>query len=126
MPLKNIGKIMSGIKHVQTPFSYSSVVVADDYAFLSLHRGFGQRFEEQFNGAVLELKKTLEGIDLPLSSIVKVTVWLKNINDLPMMEKLFLQYFESDQCPARMTATTEFIDADCLVMIEGTAFCGQL
>lgn len=114
---------MSKIKHIPTPFSYSSVVVAGDYAFLSLHRGFGDGFEKQCNGALLEIKKTLEGIDLPLSSVVKVTVWLKNIQDLPTMEKLFLDYFEPTKCPARMTATTEFIDSDCLVMVEGIAFC---
>jgi 2-iminobutanoate/2-iminopropanoate deaminase len=38
------------------------------------------------------------------------------------MEKLFNKYFEKDRFPARMTATTEFIDADCLLMIEGVAY----
>ncbi len=114
---------MSEIKHVSTPFSYSSAVVAGDYAFLSLHRGFGNSFAEQLNGAILGMQKTLEELNLPLSSIVKVTVWLKNIQDLPFMEKQFLDYFEPTKCPARMTATTEFFDSDCLVMIEGIAFC---
>jgi 2-iminobutanoate/2-iminopropanoate deaminase len=38
------------------------------------------------------------------------------------MEKGFHQYFKSGQFPARMTATTQFIDADCLLMIDGIAY----
>jgi len=57
-----------------------------------------------------------------LANLVKVNVWLKEIKDLPEMEKLFRNHFETDQFPARMTATTEFIDADCLLMIEGVAY----
>ena len=58
---------------------------------------------------------------LGLEHIAKVNVWLKNIQDLPEMEKIFLKYFEKDHYPARMTATTQFIDADCLVMVDGVA-----
>lgn len=49
-------------------------------------------------------------------------VWLKGIKDLPEMEKLFRNHFEEGRFPARMTATTEFIDADCLIMIDGVAY----
>lgn len=38
------------------------------------------------------------------------------------MEERFNAYFEQGHFPARMTATTEFIDKDCLLMIEGTAY----
>ncbi|MEJ5312494.1 MAG: hypothetical protein WHX52_22235 [Anaerolineae bacterium] len=38
------------------------------------------------------------------------------------MERLFHNHFAKDQFPARMTATTEFIDADCLLMIDGIAY----
>ncbi len=37
------------------------------------------------------------------------------------MEHQFTRYFEKDRFPARMTATTELFDRDCLVMIEGIA-----
>jgi 2-iminobutanoate/2-iminopropanoate deaminase len=40
-----------------------------------------------------------------------------------MMEKRFDNYFEKDKFPARMTSTTEFIDNDCLIMIDGVAYC---
>ena len=113
---------MTNIKRISTPYSYSSAVVAGDYVFLALHRGFGDTFTIQFENTFEYLKKNLENLGLTLQNLVKVNVWLKNIQDLPEMEKLFNQYFKKDQFPARMTSTTEFIDADCLIMIDGIAY----
>ncbi len=110
------------IKRIATPYSYSTAVEAGDYVFLGLHRGFGESFEEQIRDAFRHLRTTLEQFELPLESIVKVNVHLKHIGDLPLMEKVFLDYFEEGKFPARMTSTTEFIDKDCLLMIEGTAY----
>jgi 2-iminobutanoate/2-iminopropanoate deaminase len=107
---------------IPTPYSYSSAVAAGDFVFLGLHRGFGDDFPAQFEGVFEELKKTLAEVGLTLENLVKVNVWLKNIGDLPEMEKRFNNYFDEDEFPARMTSTTEFIDADCLLMIEGVAY----
>lgn len=116
------GAIMSEIKRVATPYSYSSAVVAGDYVFLGLHRGFGEKFSDQFASAFEFLEETLAKLDIPLENIVKVNVWLKDVNDLPEMERLFKDYFEEGEFPARMTSTTAFIDADCLLMIDGIAY----
>ncbi len=112
------------VQYIPTPFSYSSAVAAGDFVFLGLHRGFGETFAEQMESVFGELRQTLAQLDLGLDSIVKVNVWLKHIEDLPAMEKAFNPYFEEGHFPARMTATTAFIDADCLVMIDGTAYKG--
>jgi 2-iminobutanoate/2-iminopropanoate deaminase len=56
-----------------------------------------------------------------LERVVKVNVFLKNIGDLPEMERVFSEYFENEKFPARITSTTEFIDSDCLMMIDGIA-----
>jgi 2-iminobutanoate/2-iminopropanoate deaminase len=113
---------MTGIQHLPTPHSYSTAVAAGDQVFLALHRGFGERFAEQFDSTMDSLAHTLAQFDLTLASLVKVAVWLKQVQDLPEMEQRFRQYFEPDRFPARMTATTEFIDDDCLLMIEGVAY----
>jgi 2-iminobutanoate/2-iminopropanoate deaminase len=113
---------MSSIKRIPTPYSYSSAVVAGDHVFLGLHRGFGDSFSEQFESTFDHLKGTLAELGLTLENLVKVNVWLKHINDLPEMERLFNNHFGQDKFPARMTSTTEFIDADCLLMIEGVAY----
>lgn len=38
------------------------------------------------------------------------------------MEKGFNNFYAQGKFPARMTATTEFIDDDCLLMIDGIAY----
>jgi 2-iminobutanoate/2-iminopropanoate deaminase len=112
------------IRRISTPYSYSSAVAAGDYVFLGLHRGFGQSFREQIHDAFSHLKKTLDQLDVPLDHVVKVNIYLKNIKDLPEMERVFFEYFEKDKYPARMTSTNEFIDADCLMMLDGIAYKG--
>lgn len=113
---------MSEIKRMPTPWSYSQAVEAGGFVFLGIHRGSGDTFDEQFHGTFAYLKETMDKLNLPLESIVKVNVWLKDINDLPAMDKLFYDYFDEGKFPARMTSTTEFIDADCLMMIDGVAY----
>jgi 2-iminobutanoate/2-iminopropanoate deaminase len=112
---------MQKIKRIPTPYSYSAAVVAGNTVYVGLHRGFGEGFSAQLADALKGVTTTLAQVGLELSSLVKVTVWLKDIHDLPVMEKMFLDYFPPDSFPARMTATTEFIDDDCLVMLEGIA-----
>lgn len=113
---------MATIRRIPTPYSYSAAVVAGDCVFLGLHRGFGDSFAKQLEDAFARLEGTLIKLGLTLADLVKVNVWLRNINDLPEMERLFHHYFEKDAFPARMTATTAFIDADCLLMIDGIAY----
>jgi 2-iminobutanoate/2-iminopropanoate deaminase len=110
------------IEYVSTPHSYSSAVCAGDFVFLGLHRGHGDSFDAQFEATMRNIASTLEQVGVGVKDIVKVHVWLKNVADLPRMEKLFRNYFDVGAYPARMTATTEFIDTDCLLMIEGTAY----
>ena len=113
---------MIEIRRSATPFSYSSAVAAGDYLFLALHRGSGDNFVSQFDDTFKRIQKTLAEFELTLANLVKVNVWLKNIKDLPEMEKRFNNYFEKGDFPARMTSTTEFIDDDCLMMIDGIAY----
>jgi len=113
---------MTELKRITTPYSYSLAVAAGDFIFLGIHRGFGDDFTTQFDETFRHLKKTLAEFDLKLEHLVKVNVRLKNIKDLPEMEKRFNNYFEKGNFPARMTTTTEFIDDDCLLMIDGIAY----
>jgi 2-iminobutanoate/2-iminopropanoate deaminase len=116
---------MKDIKYLPTPYSYSAAVAAGNYVFLGLHNGSGKDFTAQFHDAIKHLKETLAKFNLELADIVKVNVWLKNIDDIRIYEQLFKQYFEKDKYPARMGATTQFIDKGCLLMIEGVAYRGK-
>jgi len=109
------------VRYVATPFSYSSAVEAGDLVFLGLHRGYGETFVEQLDGAVDAVRTTLGELELALTHLVKVGVWLRDVSDLPAMEERFASYFPDGKFPARMTATTEFVDDDCLVQIDGVA-----
>ncbi len=100
-------------------------VRAGDYVFLSLHRGYGDDFTAQFHEIFANLKNTLGQFELGLEDLVKVNVWLKDVRNVRVYEKLFNDYFDKDKFPARMGSTTEFIDDDCLVMIDGIAYCGN-
>lgn len=115
---------MSTIERITTPYSYSSAVRAGDYVFLGLHRGFGAQFADQIAGALDGIEVTLGQLGLGLDALVKVNVWLKHIGELPEMETYFDKRFAKGHFPARMTCTTEFIDADCLIMIDGIAYAG--
>ncbi len=113
---------MATVERITTPYSYAAAVRAGDFVFLGLHRGFGETCADQIKGALDGIEATLGQLGLSLDDLVKVNVWLKRIEDLPEMEKYFSGRFAEGRYPARMTATTEFIDADCLLMIEGTAY----
>ena len=113
---------MTEVKRIPTPFSYSSAVAAGDFVFIGGHRGFDDDFATQLDDAFSNLKKTLAEFDLTLAHLIKVNVWLKNIEDVRVYEQHFRNYFEKDKYPARMGSTTEFIDDDCLVMIDGVAY----
>jgi 2-iminobutanoate/2-iminopropanoate deaminase len=113
---------MTTVHRISSPYSYSTAVAAGDTVYLGLHRGFGAGFADQLRGTFAGISATLGQLGLELSHLVKVTVWLKEIQDLPEMEKIFHEYFQDGTFPVRMTATTEFFDEDCLVMIEGIAY----
>ncbi len=116
------GVDMAEVKRITSNFSFSYAVGAGDYVFLGHHRGFGRDFTTQFDGTFEFLKKTLAEFKLTLADLIKVNVHLKDIKDLPEIEKRFNNYFEKSNFPARMTTTTKFVDEDCLLMIEGIGY----
>lgn len=67
---------MTELRRVTTPYSYSTAMVAGDFVFLGLHRGFGDDFTVQFDDTFKNLAKTLAKFDLTLVHLVKVNVWL--------------------------------------------------
>jgi 2-iminobutanoate/2-iminopropanoate deaminase len=76
--------------------------------------------ETQTKQTFMNLKAALSKINLDLDSLLKVTVILKDISDFHGMHQAWLEIFKSGY-PARTTITSDFIDADCLVQIEGVA-----
>ncbi len=88
--------------------AYSGFVEAGDFIFLSFCVGnVGGTIDEQVEGALHNMSERLEKVNLTLDSVVKVDVLLRDVWDIPVMEKVFKQRFKGNY-PARKTISTEF------------------
>lgn len=103
--------------------AYSGFVEAGDFIFLSFCVGnVGGSIEEQVEGALNNMSERLEKVSLTLDSVVKVDVMLKDVWDIPVMEKVFKQRFKGNY-PARKTFSTEL--ADRKVQIDAVVYKGK-
>jgi 2-iminobutanoate/2-iminopropanoate deaminase len=113
--------------HPKYGFTFSTCVVAGDFVFTSHLAGLDEEgnwpesVEGQTEHCFRRLARTLEAAGSTLSDVVKTTVYLKNIEDFGKMGEVYRRKF-TDGYPARMTATSEFIDPEILVMIEAVAY----
>ncbi len=108
--------------------TFSSCVVAGDFIFTSHIAGY---FDDQGNlveGVAAQtrqcfqyLASTLSAAGAGLENIVKMTVFLKDLDDFDEMRETYREMF-SRGYPARMTATSQFIDPRCRIMVEAVAF----
>jgi 2-iminobutanoate/2-iminopropanoate deaminase len=108
--------------------TFSSYVVAGDYIYTSHIGGIkddqGNRLgsvREQTEQALKNLQGMLEREDIDLSDVINTTVYLRDLEEFDEMREVFRRYFK-DNYPTRMTATTDFIDDGCLVMIVAVAY----
>ena len=108
--------------------TFSSCTVAGDFIFTSHIAGF---LDDQ--GAVLEgitpqtaqcfsnLANILAAAGAGLEDVAKVTVYLKDPKEFAEMREVYRQIF-SQGYPARMTATSRFVDPRCRIQIEAVAY----
>lgn len=116
-------------KDINEEYAYSGCVKAGDFIFLNFCVGnVGGSTKDQVEGALNDMQKHLDNFSLDLSSVVQVTVMLRDVWDIPVMEKVFKEYFLGG-FPARKTIQTEFAHVggpDGLkVQIDGIAYCGN-
>jgi len=109
-------------------WTFSTCVVAGDLIFTSHTAGIwdddGKLLEtvaEQTEQCFRNLERTLQAAGAVLDDVVKTTVYLRDLAGFHEMRETYRRQF-SDGYPARMTATTEFLDDECLVMIEAVAY----
>ncbi len=77
----------------------------------------GSTIEEQTTRVFENIKLVLADAGSSLSKIVKVTVYLKDMNDFAGMNKIYMQYIAAN-FPARSTLQVARIPKDVLVEIE--------
>jgi 2-iminobutanoate/2-iminopropanoate deaminase len=99
-------------------------VVAGEYIFLAHHSGGegGDDVVRQMRAAFENMQKTLASVGATLDDMVQINLYLKNIEDFRGGARdVFYEYFKNG-FPARMTATTVFIDDSCLCQMDGVAY----
>lgn len=62
-----------------------------------------ENIETETNQVMQNLKAVLETADMQFSNVVKTTVFIMNMNDFVAINKVYGQYFDEHNAPARET-----------------------
>ncbi|MBK8900546.1 MAG: RidA family protein [Anaerolineaceae bacterium] len=113
---------------VNEEWAHAGYVVAGDFVFLSYCVGnIGKSVEEQIHGALDHMEAKLAEVNLTLNDVVKLDILMRDVWNLPLVEKVFKERFNGVY-PARKTISTEFAHvggAEGLqVQIDGIAYKG--
>jgi 2-iminobutanoate/2-iminopropanoate deaminase len=79
---------------------------------------------EQAHQSLKNVSAVLEAAGASLQTVVKTTVFLKNMNDFAAMNEIYATYFPKDP-PARSTIEVARLPRDVLVEIEAIAVSGH-
>jgi enamine deaminase RidA (YjgF/YER057c/UK114 family) len=109
--------------------AYSGYVKAGDFVFLGFCVGnVGGSIEEQVNGAFDMMEQRLADAGLTLDRLVKIDVLLRDVWNLPVVEKVIRQRFTAG-FPARTTIASEFAhiggSEGVHVQIDGIAYAAS-
>lgn len=115
-----------------TDLPYSAAVVASgDFVFTSGYVGFDPEtgkppvgIAAQTEQALENLKGVLEAAGSSLDHVVKVNVYLANVEDYEGMNTVYRRYFPAER-PARATLGAQLVRPDLLIEIEMVALSDQ-
>ena len=110
---------------------YSQAIVSNGFAFLSgqipLDPATGQivagGIAEQTERVIENIRAVLEACGASLESVVKTTVFLKDIAEFSAMNEVYARHFSINP-PARSTVETARLPRDVRVEIEAVAAVG--
>ena len=102
----------------------SSCVVAGEFIYLAHHAGGFEKqdIRYQMRATFESAKATLASVNAQLNDMVQINLYLKNLDDFEGAREVFYEYFSKGNFPARMTSRTEFLNDNCLCMIDGVAY----
>ena len=108
---------------------YNQAVVVGNFVFTSGQIAIDPVTNEISKGGVVEqtrlvlnnLKAVLQGAGSSLEQAVKVTVFLKNMNEFASMNMVYEKFFNPKNAPARSTIEVARLPKDVLVEIEAVA-----
>lgn len=103
---------------------YSQGMVTGNTVFLSGQLGIDpatnqlkEGVEEQAKQSLANIQNVLSTIDLSLKNVVKVTVFLKDLDNFAAVNEIYANHFE-EPYPARSCVQVAKLPADALVEIE--------
>jgi 2-iminobutanoate/2-iminopropanoate deaminase len=114
-----VGPYSQGIK--AGPFIYLSGQIPLDPKTGQI---VGTTIEQQTERVIQNIQAVLDVCNSGLYQVVKVTVFLKDLNDFDGMNKVYAKYFEVNP-PARSTIQVARLPKDSLVEIEVVAYSPQ-
>ena len=105
--------------------AYSQAIKYAGFVFVSGQIAIDPQTNQFVNGSVEEqtrlvmenIKAILEEANLDLSCVIKTTIYLKNIQDFPKVNKIYEEYFKGYK-PARATVEVSNLPKGALVEIE--------
>lgn len=80
----------------------------------------GETIASQTEQSIKNIRAILEEAGYGLMDVVKTTVYLKDMNDFPVMNEVYGKYFQSPY-PARVTIEVARLPKDALVEIDAIA-----
>lgn len=107
---------------------YSAAIETDFFVYTSGQLGLDPKsgllveggIEAETHQALKNLEDVLKSAGLNLQSVVKTTVFLKDINEFSLMNKIYGEYFTSEP-PARSAFQVAALPKDACVEIEAVA-----
>jgi len=109
---------------------YSQAVRAGDFIFISGQLGINREgkmeegIKEQTERAIKNIEAILKAAGSSLRDVVRVTVYLANIDDFGDMNKVYEKYF-GDIKPARVTVGGCKLPKNAKIEIEAVAYTGE-
>lgn len=108
---------------------YSQAIVSGSYVFCSGNIGIDPKTNSMVTGGVKEqtlqvfsnLKAVLQAAGSDINSVVKMNVYLKNMDDYKEVNELYAQQFQKP-FPARAAIEVARLPKDALIEIECIAF----
>jgi 2-iminobutanoate/2-iminopropanoate deaminase len=110
----------------ENPLPYSKAIKYDDLIFVSGQIGLNSQgqlqegIEAQTKQALDNLIKILEAAKSDMSKVVKVNIYVTDINDFEVVNKIYATYF-SKPYPARTFIQVAKIPKNALIEIDATA-----
>jgi len=123
------------MRNVITPASgpkvigaYSAAIETENFVFTSGQLGLDPAsgelvaggIEEETRQTLTNLTEVLRSVGVSMTDVVKTTVFLKDINDFPLMNKVYAEFF-SNEPPARSAFQVAALPKNARIEIEAIA-----